>query len=858
MSDTPERKMQNSLLSSAKARVFLALFLIVVVVAGIAFVIHWRSREAALQGSAGVYGTPSVSSTPGAGNPSDAYVKAQNDANAAGAADARKKATAFIPTITRPDFVGNPDQFGTAAAGGASANPNCPASKVVVMYKPNPENCTPTNLKLARETGVTVQELMCQGCSCPALKMADFTVGDLKQAGYSADQLKACGFSLQALMAAGFSAADLKDAGFSAAQLKAAGFSAGELKSAGFSSADLKAAGYSAAAIKDAGFEDNNPEACNLQKLQAARAAGVALTTLREEGCDAAALKAAGFTAAQLKAAGFSAADLKQAGFSNSDLAAAGFTPAEIAAADKADAACNVDKLKQERASGVSATALRAQGCGLAALKAAGFSAASLRQAGFTAQQLKNAGYSAADLRAAGFTAAQLKAAGFSAADLKTAGYSANQLKDAGFSAGQLKDAGFSAADLKAAGFSAAQLKNAGYSATQLKAAGYDASQLKDAGFTAGQLVAAGYSAKSLRAAGFSAAELRHAGMSARALQEAGFSAAALKQAGFTQGDLLRAGFTPTDSGYAAQPAAVNDVATASAASTPNGESIPSIGGNTSEAKLAQFEKAQQAQMNAQQRNDQVQRMQVAMSQQANQLLAGWGNIINQQLQKAPVEVKPVGGTTNGGAAGGAGSQGANAAAEAAAGGYTYKAGTILFAVLDTGINSDDNSPIMAHVVTGSLKGSKLLGTFARQNDHLFIRFNLMNNPDYAKSISLNAVAIDPNTARTTLEGWVNHHYLLRYGSLFASSFLQGISASVMNQGLQTQCVAGSLFCTVSSTPLNSEQQIEVGLGQMGQAYSQHMGENFTTPPTVRLPAGMGIGVLVMSDLTMPEEKSHD
>ena len=118
MSDTENKenkKVQASFLNSAKSRVFLALFLIIVVVAAIAFVIHWRSREAELQGGAGVYGAPSVSSTPGAGNPSSAYVKAQNLANAQGEAKAQNTHTSFIPTITRPDFSGNPERLLCAA-----------------------------------------------------------------------------------------------------------------------------------------------------------------------------------------------------------------------------------------------------------------------------------------------------------------------------------------------------------------------------------------------------------------------------------------------------------------------------------------------------------------------------------------------------------------------------------------------------------------------------------------------------------------------------------------------------------------------------------------------------------------------
>ena len=865
MDESQNKKVQSRFFQSAKSRVFLAIMLIVVVVAAIALFVHWRRQVDANQAFAAVSGGPAIASIPGAGSPSSAYVKAQEQANIAGAAEAKKTGTAFVPTITRAGFVGDPNQFGQQPESDTQAK-QCDINKVVLMYKPNPENCTAKKLETARQTGVTAEELMCQGCSCPALKLAGFSAGDLKKVGMTADQLHACGFNLQALVDAGFSAGDLKNAGYSAAQLKNAGFTAGELKSAGFSAADLKGAGFSASALKNAGFSPADLEkagytpaeiknagfdasesgACDAKKLAQERASGVSAATLKAQGCGLEALKAAGFTAAQLKDAGFSAAALKNAGFSNADLRAAGFSPAVIKAADEASAACNVEKLKQERAAGMSATALHAQGCGLSALKAAGFSAGSLRAAGFSAADLKAAGFSAKDLKDAGFSAAELNKAGFSAADLKDAGFSAGELKAAGFSAAQLKDAGFSATDLKNAGFSPAQLKEAGYSAAQLKNAGFSAADLKNAGFSAGQLASAGFSAKDLKDAGFSAAQLKKAGFTASELKNAGYSAAELKAAGYTNGDLLRSGFSPAESGYHAP------VQVATDEQPVPGASLLSVSANTPEGRLAEFEKKQQEEMSEQQRQDHVHRLESYMTEMAQKLLTGWSNVTAQQLQQAPEDKKEQAG---GAGAGGLPGLATAAGAASSASGQIIKAGTVLFAVIDTSINSDENTPIMGRVVAGPLNGSKLLGTFTRQHKRLLIQFNMLSSPLYPKTITLNAVAIDPDTARTALSGQVNNHYLLRYGSLFASSFLEGISEGIMNQGTvrSSSCIIG---CTTTPNPLNTNQVGFVGLGKVGQAYAQHMGQSFNRPPTIRISAGTGIGVLVMSDLTLPKNPS--
>ncbi len=241
----------KSLFLNAKTRMIVVTLVIVAVVVGVVFVWHQQHRTKIIsQASAQVMSAPNITSVPGAGNPSNQYVKNQNLQNSKQEASARKNATSAVPTITRPGFIGNPNAFGelpkknsTSATKSANA---CPLKKVVVMFKPNPKSCTVANLKIARQTGVTAEELACQGCSCPSLKLAGYTAGDLKDVGYTATQLHKCGFTLGQLVEAGFSAADLKKAGFNAKQLADVGFTPAQLAIAGFSPAQIKKAGFNA------------------------------------------------------------------------------------------------------------------------------------------------------------------------------------------------------------------------------------------------------------------------------------------------------------------------------------------------------------------------------------------------------------------------------------------------------------------------------------------------------------------------------------------------------------------------------------------------------------------------------------
>ena len=148
-----------------------------------------------------------------------------------------------------------------------------------------------------------------------------------------------------------------------------------------------------------------------------------------------------------------------------------------------------------------------------------------------------------------------------------------------------------------------------------------------------------------------------------------------------------------------------------------------------------------------------------AMTAEVKQLLSSW-NPTAQQYVEVPNK---------------AANQQGNVTGQAASGNLLsvkaplLQAGTILFGVLQTQVNTDQPSPVMATIETGPYKGAKLLGSLQAAGKHakgVVLQFNTMTLPNYKNSISINAVAIDPNTARTALASDVDHHYLLRYWSI--------------------------------------------------------------------------------------------
>ena len=189
------------------------------------------------------------------------------------------------------------------------------------------------------------------------------------------------------------------------------------------------------------------------------------------------------------------------------------------------------------------------------------------------------------------------------------------------------------------------------------------------------------------------------------------------------------------------------------------------------------------------------------------------------------------------------------------------KSGTILFGVIDTRVNSDEPGPILAKIVHGSLKGTTLIGNIQNNSNKfaegLSINFQTANIPDKIKSYSISAMAIDPDTARTAIASDVDHHYLLRWGSIFASSFLKGYSKSVATAGNTVQQtinpLTGTTNVTTTANPLISKKtQIYQGLSDVASAWSGNISNLSDRAPTITIDAGTSIGVMLTADFVVP------
>jgi type IV secretory pathway VirB10-like protein len=170
--------------------------------------------------------------------------------------------------------------------------------------------------------------------------------------------------------------------------------------------------------------------------------------------------------------------------------------------------------------------------------------------------------------------------------------------------------------------------------------------------------------------------------------------------------------------------------------------------------------------------------------------------------------------------------------------------GTILYAVTELAVNSDVPAPVMARVVEGKLLGARFMGGFNQYGENLTLSFSQMSFPGSGTQ-EVAALAVDPKTDSPVMSGKIDRHLLSRWGGLIASGFLEGFGGALSNRGT-TVSVNGDVV-SVGRENIDYGQISLEALGQVGSRASTQLEKNFDRPPTVTIPAGSAIGLLILS-----------
>ena len=178
------------------------------------------------------------------------------------------------------------------------------------------------------------------------------------------------------------------------------------------------------------------------------------------------------------------------------------------------------------------------------------------------------------------------------------------------------------------------------------------------------------------------------------------------------------------------------------------------------------------------------------------------------------------------------------------------KAGTLLFAQLDTEIDTDDGGPVMATIYGGKLNGAKIMGQVQQANGNIRLAFNTVSPIEQNKpTFTVNAVALRTEDAKQGIATSINNHTLSRYTSLVFSSALSGISNAYANRQTGTVTQLNNGATVISQNSVSDRELIGQAVGQVGNNLSGEAMRGFSRPPTYKVARGTGLAVYFLSDL---------
>lgn len=177
-------------------------------------------------------------------------------------------------------------------------------------------------------------------------------------------------------------------------------------------------------------------------------------------------------------------------------------------------------------------------------------------------------------------------------------------------------------------------------------------------------------------------------------------------------------------------------------------------------------------------------------------------------------------------------------------GDYYATAGSITYAVIVNGADTDTPGPVVAKIMRGPLKGARLIGSF-KENDEttaMVVQFDRVVLQD-GTNLDAKAYAIDALKGTLAVKSEYDARLLQRYAPRLAGAFLGGIGRT-LSQTEQTIVPLGLTGAGIARPKPKFEEGLYAGAGEVGDQLAKEIEDMGPDGPIVRLNAGKLIGVL--------------
>lgn len=179
------------------------------------------------------------------------------------------------------------------------------------------------------------------------------------------------------------------------------------------------------------------------------------------------------------------------------------------------------------------------------------------------------------------------------------------------------------------------------------------------------------------------------------------------------------------------------------------------------------------------------------------------------------------------------------------------KSGEKVYVNIETAIDTDEPSKVLGQVLSGKARGWPIFGK-ATQNPNytVSLTFDKIVLPN-GKAVPIDAMAIDPNTGRTSVQGTVDHKIFDRFVLPMVAGGL-GAYGDLMSKVGTTTTVNGTITTVSNNMDMAQVRNAAMGSGVKTVA-SNITSESAKAKPSTSTKMNLGIEVIFMQEVMMQQ-----
>ncbi|PCJ02001.1 MAG: hypothetical protein COB14_03040 [Alphaproteobacteria bacterium] len=179
-------------------------------------------------------------------------------------------------------------------------------------------------------------------------------------------------------------------------------------------------------------------------------------------------------------------------------------------------------------------------------------------------------------------------------------------------------------------------------------------------------------------------------------------------------------------------------------------------------------------------------------------------------------------------------------------------AGKIVYGQMLLQANSDVDAVVLAQMVSGPLKGWKLLGEFQLEDDlgKLVVTFDVAVNED-GEQHDVDAILLDPDNGLAAMRSDINHRYFKRIIFPAAAAFVESFAEAIAEP--ETTVVVTGDSVVEDTEEKDDEQELAFGVSEAASKITEILDEMGDVPIQVVIAAGTPIGIFFVENVVEEE-----